>query len=441
MAISKAQEKRAVLMQKVLIITYYWPPAGGPGVQRWLKFVKYLRGFDIEPYVFVPKNPHYPLMDTSLVKEVPEDIEVIKQAIFEPYGLASFLSRKKTKRISSGIIQEFRKQSWLERIFLWVRGNFFIPDARKYWVKPSVKRLMDIISEEKIEAVITTGPPHSVHLIGKGIKDKMPIRWIADFRDPWTSIGYHKKLKLTKASRRKHKRLEQRVLNAADGIIVTSTTTQEEFEALTTNPIHVITNGYDSESVETELDKEFTISHIGSLLTERNPEGFWRAIAELVNKNEVVRSKLKIRLIGVVGETVQQSIKKLGIEDCVEFIGYVPHEEVLLYQAKSQVLLLLEIDSVDTRGIIPGKLFEYFNAKRPILAIGPKDWEAGEMVKNHDAGRYIPHDGTENIKKLLLEWFQQFQDGELRCNSKEIEQFHRRELTKKLAKLLTWESS
>jgi len=428
-------------MQKVLIITYYWPPAGGPGVQRWLKFVKYLKNFQVEPVVFVPENPNYPLKDETLCKEVPEGIEVIKQPIVEPYGLASIFSRKRTKSISAGIIQDFKKQSFLERIFLWIRGNGFIPDARKFWVRPSVRKLTHILLEKDIKTVITTGPPHSVHLIGMALKEKSAIRWIADFRDPWTSIGYHKKLKLTKTSQRKHKLLEKKVLNFADTLIVTSGTTKQEFKTLTPQPISVITNGYDAPLATTvSLDTHFSLSHIGTLLTERNPQNLWKVLSELVNENRELASKLKIRLIGTIGDGVLESLNTYGLKNYVELLGYLPHEEILNNQQKSQLLLLLEIDAPETQGIIPGKLFEYFNAHRPILAIGPQDWEAGQLVEHHRAGDYVVHGDTKTLKKLLLERFQQFQNGKLHCNSIGIEQYHRRELTKKLAKLLTWES-
>ncbi|MDB4293560.1 glycosyl transferase family 1, partial [Maribacter sp.] len=226
-------------MKKTLVITYYWPPAGGPGVQRWLKFVTYLRDFDVEPIVYIPENPHYPIQDTSLLKEIPEGITILKHPIKEPYGIAGMLFSKKTKRISSGIIQT-KNQSVLEKAMLWIRGNFFIPDARKNWIKPSIAYLSDIIDTEKIDTIITTGPPHSVHLIGHGLKQKFKLTWLADFRDPWTSIGYHKKLKLTKASEQKHKDLEKMVLNTADKLIVTSETTKKEFQEITDQPISVI---------------------------------------------------------------------------------------------------------------------------------------------------------------------------------------------------------
>lgn len=428
-------------MQKVLIITYYWPPAGGPGVQRWLKFVKYLPEFGFEPIVFIPENPHYPLKDESLLKEVPSGVQVIKHPIFEPYGLASLLSKKKTKRISSGVIQKYKKQTVLERILLWVRGNFFIPDARKYWVRSSCRTLKGIIASEGIKHVITTGPPHSVHLIGLKLKESLDIHWLADFRDPWTSIGYHKKLKLTKASQRKHKKLESLVLNRTDHLVVTSEKTKKEFQSLTNKSITVITNGYDSEQQEQELDGQFTLSHIGSLLTDRNPVGLWRCLSELVNTNEEFRRQLKIQLIGVVGDGVLDSIEVHQLTDYVEVVGYVSHTKVLEYQSKSQALMLLEINAEETKGIIPGKLFEYFNAKRPILAIGPQQWEAGKMVSNHHAGVYFEHSDIEKLKSLILDWFKEYQQGHLKCESKGIEKFHRRELTKKLAKTLQWESS
>lgn len=282
-------------MNKVLIVTYYWPPAGGPGVQRWLKFVKYLRDFNIEPIVFIPENPNYPITDAAFLKEVPEGIKIIQQPIFEPYQLASFLSSKKTKRISSGIIQT-KNQSTLEKILLWIRGNLFIPDARKYWIKPSVKAIANILQQESIDTVITTGPPHSVHLIGLGLKEKLGVTWLADFRDPWTTIGYHKKLKLTEGAKRKHKFLEKRVLNVADHVIVTSPSTKSEFQALTQQPISVITNGFDEYHItEQPLDKEFTMVHIGSLLTGRNPENLWRVLSEIISENIAFKKIFKLR--------------------------------------------------------------------------------------------------------------------------------------------------
>ena len=271
--------------KRYLFITYYWPPAGGPGVQRWLKFVKYLRDFEVEPIVYVPENPHYPIIDKSFEAEIPSGITIIKQPINEPYQLAGIFSKKESKTISSGIIKDEKQQGFLQKMMLWVRGNLFIPDARMLWVKPSVKFLSAYLNENTIETIITTGPPHSLHLIGKQLKENLKLNWIADFRDPWTKIGYHQKLKLTKASQQKHLRLEREVLQTADHILTTSFTTKKDFSKITKKPISVITNGFDEdEEEEVVLAEKFRLSHIGSLLSERNPLELWKALQELVSE-------------------------------------------------------------------------------------------------------------------------------------------------------------
>ncbi len=426
-------------MKKVLIITYYWPPAGGPGVQRWLKFVKYLRDFGVEPLLYVPENPHYPLVDESFLDEIPKDVKIYKGPIFEPYLFAGLVSRKKTDRISSGIINT-KNQSILEKTMLWIRGNLFIPDARKFWVKPSVQFLSEVLRNEDIKTIITTGPPHSVHLIGYQLKQKYGVKWMADFRDPWTSIGYHKKLKLTKASQRKHKRLESLVLNAADQIIVTSTTTKNEFGAITFKPIEVITNGYDATLVKTgKLDAKFTLSHVGSLLAGRNPKNLWKVVSELIAENEDFRKAIQLQFAGVVSGDVLETMISLDLEPYIKMVGYLSHKEALKFQQKSQVLLLAEIDSEETKGIIPGKLFEYMAAGRPILGIGPKGWEVGDLVAETQSGKTFDYGEHSQIKKLLLEWFADYQKGKLTVNSVDIEKYSRKELTKKLVETIVWE--
>ncbi|MEL6976380.1 MAG: glycosyltransferase family 4 protein [Bacteroidota bacterium] len=427
-------------MQKVLILTYYWPPAGGPGVQRWLKFVKYLPEFGIEPILYVPENPSYPILDEKLVEEIPKGITVLRQKIREPYRWASFLSKSKTQTISKGMIAK-KKQGFLEKVLLWVRGNFFIPDARVAWVKPSVDFLGSYLQEHKIGTVITTGPPHSVHLIGLGLKKKLNIRWIADFRDPWTSIGYHERLKLTKSSKQKHKDLEREVLSSADQIVVTSQTTGSEFENITSKPIEVVTNGYEDNPYTSALDKDFTVAHIGSLLTDRNPRQLWEVLGALVRTNTLFAEKLKIQLVGIVGAEVKDSLADHGLLDYVDFKGYLNHQEVLQLQQKAQILLLLEIDSAQTAGIIPGKLFEYFAAQRPILAIGPKEWEAGIMVQETESGTFLTPEDTTELNTVLLEWFSQYQEKRLVASPKNIQQYHRRQLTETLANIIRWESS
>lgn len=423
--------------KKALIITYYWPPAGGPGVQRWLKFVKYLPDYNIQPIVYCPKNPSYPIIDESLTKELPKDIVILKQPIKEPYKLARLFSKKAASTISSGVIPKEKKQSVIEKVMLFVRGNFFIPDARKNWVKPSVDFLTDYIQKENIETIITTGPPHSLHLIGLQLKQKLDVKWIADFRDPWTTIGYHKKLKLTKASQLKHQDLELKVLNSADQLIVTSENTKREFEFKTNQPITVITNGYDTTiSEKPKKDSKFTIAHIGSLLSERNPKHLWEALSELINENEAFKADFELKLIGVVSDVVLQEIYSHNLKDYTNVVGYVSHDDAIKAQMQSQVLLLIEIDSEDTKAIIPGKLFEYMISNTPILAIGPKDSDVERIIKSTNTGAYFFYEANNTLKSQILAYFNAYKENTLVTQPIGLKPYSRKELTKTLSELI-----
>lgn len=424
-------------MKKVLIITYYWPPAGGPGVQRWLKFVKYLPDFGIEPIVYIPENPSYPIIDKSLLDEIPNGVIVLKQPIKEPYELASVFSRKSTKTISKGVIPKKKKQSLIERILLFIRGNFFIPDARKAWVDPSVEFLSRYIAENNIETLITTGPPHSLHLIGLQLKNELNLKWLADFRDPWTTIGYHKKLKLTRSSALKHKELESSVLKGADRILVTSKVTKNEFQSITNTPIDVITNGYDIEVQSAfSLDEKFTISHIGSLLSERNPQILWNVLSELVSEDPSFRNSFQLNLVGTVSEEILESINKNNLKAYTNVVGYVSHKEAIKLQQQSQLLVLIEIDSEETKCIIPGKLFEYMVSQRPILAFGPEGSDIKEIINETNTGYYFSYSDKEFLKSTIMRYFDLYEQGALHGDPSNIEKYSRRELTRVLAQLI-----
>ena len=422
---------------KVLIITYYWPPAGGPGVQRWLKFVKYLPDFGIEPVVYIPENPTYPLIDKGLLAEVNPKATIIKNKIVEPYSWASAFSKGNTKKISSGIIPNRKKQSAMEKFMLWVRGNVFIPDARVLWVKPSVAYLSKYISENGIDTIITTGPPHSLHLIAMELKNQLGIKWIADFRDPWTTIGYHKELKLGPAAEKKHKELEAEVLASADTILVTSPTTKKEFEALTAKPIEVITNGYDVENVDKQpLDDKFTLAHIGSFLSERNPRILWKALAELIKDNKQFKERFQLKLIGAVSQEVLNAITEFKLEPYLNNLGYVPHAEAVAQQRKSQVLLLVEINSEETKCIIPGKLFEYMASERPVIAIGPEGADFAAIMQSTNTGVFTTYEEKERLKGAILDYFNQYLLGNLKANAIGLQQYSRKKLTEQLAGLI-----
>ena len=430
--------------KKVLIVSYYWPPAGGPGVQRWLKFTKYLPDFGIAPIVYIPENPSYPIVDKAIVQEVPSGVTVIKQPIKEPYRFASMLSRKQTKSISSGLVPTQKKQSLLQKALLYVRGNYFVPDARVGWVKPSISFLETLIEKKEITTVITTGPPHSMHLIGLGLKAKLPkLQWIADFRDPWTTIGYHDKLKMTAKTQKRHKELEKSVLESATQVLVTSPRTKKEFQAITNRPIQVITNGYDiEENRKISTNDKFTLSHIGSLLSDRNPKVLWKVLSEVVRSNKAFSEAFLLKLAGRVSEEVLSSISEYDLEPYVQLEGYVAHKEAITMQRSSNLLLLVEIDAPQTQSIIPGKLFEYLASRRPILAIGPQGSDIEAIVNHTESGDYCTYNQEPEIKRIILAHFEKYSNHTEELQKGDINKYHRKVLTETLSNsiLHTWES-
>ena len=426
-------------MSKVLILCYYWPPAGGPGVQRWLYFSRYLREFGIDPVLYVPENPHYPIQDPQLGELVPDDLTVYRSRFWEPYALAALFGRKKTARISSGIIGR-ENPGRMERLFLWIRGNLFIPDARKCWIKRASSELPGILEKEAIKTVITTGPPHSVHLIGMEMKRRFGLKWLADFRDPWTEIGYHDALRLGSRAKRRHKALEKQVLTTADTVLATSSRTAASFEAISGRPVKVITNGYDGPPASGEQPEgPFTLAHIGSLLSGRNPEALWAAIARRRREDADFQANFQLELTGVISTEIEDALRGNGLWDCTRISGYVSHEEALRRQRSAQVLLLIEINRPETRGILPGKFFEYLAAGRPILAIGPAGWEAAERLKVAGGGKGFTYSDESAIYDTLGEWFASYKKGRLVQNATGVASYSRRALTEQLATLL-WES-
>ena len=412
---------------KVLIITYYWPPAGGSGVQRWLKFVKYLQEFGIEPVVYTVDNVIYPKEDKTLLHEVLENITVLKQPIWEPTDL---LFWKKDKPQKSGI-SNVSKSGLLS----FVRGNFFIPDPKLFWVKPSVKYLQKYLDLNKIDTIISTGPPHSMHLIANKLRQKNNIKWIADFRDPWSDLYYNKDFNQLSFVKNKNKKLEEAVLKNADCVLTVSNSLKEEFSK-TTNRVEVITNGFDDEVItENNIikDTKFTISYIGLLPKQSNPRVLFKVLKELCSRNKDFKNDLKLNFIGDISDEVKTEISNNQLNENTNFVGYVNHNKAIEYQKKAQVLLLLIPNIEKSKGILTGKLFEYLTAKRPILAIGPEEGDLSEILKETNSGIIVDFDDEKKISSEILKLYNQYKEGSLKVQSKNIEKYHRKQLSKKLA--------
>lgn len=427
-------------MKKVLIITYYWIPSGGAGVQRWVKFTKYLREFGWEPIIYTPENPEYPSIDHSFEKDIPADIQVIKTPIWEPYDIYRNLMGKKGQKINAGFISENKKQSWKDKLSIWIRGNFLIPDPRRFWIKPSIKFLANYITENPVDAIITTGPPHSMHLIGLGLKKKLPsLPWLADFRDPWTNIDFYKDLNLSWISDKIHHLYENKVVRNADCMTTVSEGWKNDFLKMNPKRIEVISNGYDHSDVQDtniQPDKKFTISHIGTLNAARNPNTVWKVLGHICNENAAFKTDLQIQLIGKVDFSVLESISENHLQDNLNKIDYLPHSKAIEKQQSSQLLLLLINQSPNANGILTGKFYEYMASKRPILAIGPTDGDAAGVLKDTGAGIMVGFSDEKGTYKAIMDFYKQFKNNTLNVNTNSVERYSRKSLTGELVTLL-----
>lgn len=426
------------MAKKVLVITYYWPPAGGIAVQRWVKFSKYLNEFGWEPIIFTVSNGQYQLIDQSMLLDVPKNITVIKRQIWEPYSLYRFLAKEK-KRISQNPdeIKPGEKTSLMKKISVWIRSNLFIPDARMFWINPSVKFLNRYLKENKVDAVVSTGPPHSAHLIALALKKRNKISWLADFRDPWTNMDYYHELNLTSWADRKHHRLEKEVLSRADAVTVVGNGMRMEFEGKGRGKIFVVTNGFDEADfgeIDTEVDKDFSLLHMGSFFARINPVGLWDALAQLKRESHPLIKKLKLKLTGRVAPAVIESIRKNGLEEFLEVKPFCKHQEAIREMKKAAILLLCVFE--ETKFVVTGKLFEYLATQRPILYVGPKDGDAAQILSEAQPENIFSKDQTELIKQRLVALYEKFETLSLNSKSEAYKKYSHFNLSRKVAELL-----
>ncbi|MFC2113434.1 glycosyltransferase family 4 protein [Bacteroidota bacterium] len=426
--------------KKVLVLTYYWPPSGGAGVQRWLKFTKYMRDFDFEPVIYTADDPEYPSIDESLFKDLPVNLTMLKTPVWEPYKLYKrFTLQKKGHRINAGFLNQEKKKGIAEKISVWIRGNWFIPDARKFWIKPSIRYLVNYLKENPVDLIASTGPPHSMHLIGLGVSQKMNIPWIADFRDPWTKIDFYQDLMLTRRADRKHRKLELSVLKNASHVTVNSHDMKRVFNEMGIEHVMVIPNGFDPEdfsdpektveATRSELDTKFSFTHIGTIVPSRNPETLWKVFAELVRTNEDFARDLEIKLVGASDYSVSRSIQENDLDDWISNIDYLPHKEAIHLLKHTQVLLLLINNTPFAKGVQPGKLFEYMCADRPILAVGPPDGESALFLNETKTGHIVDFTDYNGMKNQILDYYNQYKNGNLKVEPDNIERYSRKTLT------------
>jgi len=420
-------------MKKVLIITYYWPPAGGAGVQRWLKFAKYLPEFGIEPIILTvdPNFATYPQKDESLFNDVNPGLKVYRTRCFEFYSLYRLVSKKK-EVMYGGFANESTK-SFTQELAKMIRGNFFLPDPRRGWNRFALKKASELIRLFNIDTVVTTSPPHSTQLIGLKLKKKHHIKWISDLRDPWTDIYYYSKLKHSRLALSIDRHYEKQVIKWADKITTVSEDLKRIFasksEMAIESKIHVIPNGFDEEdflvgNISSETKK--VITYTGTISDTYDIDGFLNAIKLL---DESIKANLKIRFVGAASELIIPKIEATGIE--VEQITYVPHAQAIDYMMRSSVLLLIIPKVENNKGIVTGKFFEYLASGKPVLAIGPKDGDLEKLITETHCGKLFDYNESIEMQNFII---QSLNDIYLVGNEKNV--YSRRELSKRLAETL-----
>lgn len=437
-------------MKRVLVITYYWPPAGGSGVQRWVKFCKFLPSEGWQPVIYTPLNPEISSVDETLLAEIPAEAEVVKTKIVEPYaayrrlmGSGSSTDMKSliadsSVKATGGEVNPISggTKSFKQKLSLFIRGNFFIPDPRVWWVRPSVKFLKKYLKEHPVDVIVTTGPPQSMHLIGQKLSKATGIPWIPDFRDPWTKMFYFKHLHLTKYSERKHMRMEQKVLDDAAAVIAVTPFVQRDFQAQTSTPVHMITNGFDQDDfqVEASVSEKFTITHTGLFAADGNPETLWDVLADMCGSVSGFRDALEIRLAGKVDAEIVASLQSRDLP--FQALGYVSHEQAVKEQRSARMLILPLRKDPEYRKVLPGKIFEYLASRRPILGIGQEDGAAAEVLRQAEAGIMCDWDQQEATRAAVEAQWKRYLAGDTSPLAGRIERFERRSLTHQLAELL-----
>lgn len=423
-------------MKRVLVVAYYFPPSGGPGVQRVLKAVKYLREFGYEPTVLTVDDGAFPQLDDELLADIPGGVRVVRTRAFSPFGAYAKLTGKSKKdAVVVGTVKQ--RGGWLERAASWIRANVFLPDARVGWVPYAIRKASELHREDPFDVVLTSGPPHSCHLIGQHLKRKLDIPWVADFRDPWTDINFYHELPMSGWARRKDAKMERRVLTEADHVTTVSASWAELLKSKGAQRVSVVQNGFDEADFDSAQgmppDDRFVISHVGSLYPSRNPDAFWQAIAGLRSNGDL--SQLRIQVIGSVSLEVVESIETNGLQSVTEVVPYVSHSEAIELMLGSHMLLLSIERFEHSNGMITGKLYEYIRSGRRVLGLGPVPGDAASLLEETQRGRLFDRDDLEGVSSYLLDQYASWEANSsvAELSGEAVQQFSRRAQTGLLA--------
>jgi len=432
-------------MKNVLVIAYYFPPSGGPGVQRVLKHIKYLKSFGWNPIILTVSNGQFPARDESLLNQVPKDIKVVRTHIYEPYDIyRKFTGKSKDAAIDVNTIKKDGQKIGLkEQIAEFIRATFFIPDARIGWLWSAKKAGLELIKEHNIKAIYSSSPPYTCSLIARGLQKKTGLPWVAGFRDPWTDfISTPKRWFLPKVI---DKFLEKSVFKSADfvecawqGIIKDAL---DKYPSLEQSKFIHVPNGFDSNdypNVEYKSNKKFTLTYTGSMYGRRNPAALFEAVERLIKDNKVDKNDVRFVLVGRFGDEIFEMIKNASFSDNIESIAYLPHAKSVEYLMLSDALLLIVDESKESEEIVPGKVYEYIGSGRPVFAIAPEKSAIADLIEETKTGLLAHQSNVAKIADNYLQFYSAWKKNAAIVNPKNelIAKYERKNAAKKLAELL-----
>jgi glycosyltransferase involved in cell wall biosynthesis len=432
-------------MKRVLYLAYYWPPCGGIGPVRNLKFTKYFREFGWEPVIYAPLNAGYPIYDESTLRDLPPNVEILRTPIREPYALFNLAKgKKKDAAVKDVFLVEEQKSGLMHSLALWVRGNLFIPDARALWIKPSIQFLREYLKKYPVDAMISYGPPHSMHRIALALHKEFGIPWVSDWQDPWTQIDYYEKFPMLPVAKRIHERMELEVLHTANEVVMVSKSWCVDLEHLSGRKVHYIPFGYDADDFKTVTHQhtdKFIISHFGSFGTDRNPEALWSALHELCLTHPHFAQDLQIHLAGHVDSTVFKAMEMAGLTAYLKYDAFISKDSLFQQMVNSAVQLVLinkpeEGLRYNNKGRIPAKVFECLGAQKPILVIGPPDGDVAQIVRETNQGINAGYDEQDAMRNYILDLYTKWKAHTPHTTNESIEAYSFKNLCAQMSHLL-----
>lgn len=419
-------------MKKILLISYYWPPNAGVGARRWLNFQKYLsKEYSIT--IYTPKNPSFLNEDEALLNSISSNTNIIKKNIWEPYDLYKKFTNK--NNVNPGLLIDSSK-GLKEKFTNWVRANFFIPDAKYFWIDQSVSYLSKVFSKENFDYVISTGPPHSMHLIALNLRRKYNFKWISDFRDPWTNMEYFAKLPFTDYSKKKHFDLQKKVISKADLTLTVSDSWSKEFFHLGAIRTAVVYNGFDKYNSSIEFHDKFRIGHFGLFNELRDHSGIWKALSTCVSRNEKFKEDLEIYFSGPIHKNFRKNLKTHNLDSYLNYFEWNNLEKMKKEMLKCSVLIVSQSDTQDAMGRLPAKFFEYMATGLPIVAVGRKNSDLSKIVAKYQCGIFLEFNSLHKLSSCLLNYYNKYLQKEIILKNNNVDNFSWKNQASNLVDLL-----